>query len=267
MIFAAGDVAGCVIRVLGVCGSLQQRSANRATLDVVYTTAESHAANVDDFDNLALIPPFDADRVDEPIDVVEDWRRRVDAADVIVIAAPEYAGALAGAVKNALDWLVGSGNLYRKPVVIVTAGTSGGGHAAPAAGPDAHLAGRVRRRRTRDQHAADEVRRRRPLRRRSDTRGTLVADGNDGRSPRDAPWRSRRARHARRSVTRSRCRSRRACSLTVRGAGGTVCRAGAAVQGARRGCEPRVGRRVARTTAEPRRPPSRPRGLRRPRQP
>ena len=41
----------------------------------------------------------------------------------------KYAGALAGTVKNALDWLVGSGNLYRKPVVIVTAGTSGGGHA------------------------------------------------------------------------------------------------------------------------------------------
>ena len=129
MISAAGGVAGCVIRVLGVCGSLQRRSANRAALDVVYEATSSWDANVDDFDDLARIPPFDADRVDEPIDVLADWRLRVDAADVIVIAAPEYAGALAGVIKNALDWLVGSGNLYRKPVVIVSAGTSGGGYA------------------------------------------------------------------------------------------------------------------------------------------
>src|SRR5205823_6061916 len=49
--------------------------------------------------------------------------------DVVVVAAPEYAGALAGAVKNAFDWLVGSGELYRKPVAVVSAGTSGGLHA------------------------------------------------------------------------------------------------------------------------------------------
>src|SRR5262249_2302822 len=42
---------------------------------------------------------------------------------------PEYAGAIAGALKNALDWLVGSGELYRKPVAVLSAGTSGGEHA------------------------------------------------------------------------------------------------------------------------------------------
>ena len=67
--------------------------------------------------------------MDDPIEVVDDWRRRVDSADVVVIAAPEYAGGLAGVVKNALDWLVTSGSLYRKPVAIISAGTSGGAHA------------------------------------------------------------------------------------------------------------------------------------------
>jgi NAD(P)H-dependent FMN reductase len=46
-----------------------------------------------------------------------------------MIAAPEYAGGLAGALKNALDWIVGSGELYSKPVVVLSAGTSGGVHA------------------------------------------------------------------------------------------------------------------------------------------
>jgi NAD(P)H-dependent FMN reductase len=39
------------------------------------------------------------------------------------------AGEVAGAVKNAFDWLVGSGELYRKPVAVISAATSGGPHA------------------------------------------------------------------------------------------------------------------------------------------
>lgn len=118
-----------MVRVLAVCGSLQGRSANRAALDVLTEGLTGRGEIVDDFDRLADIPAFDADLVDTPGAEVDDWRCRVDAADVLVIAAPEYAGGVAGAIKNALDWLVGSGNLYRKPVAIVSAGTSGGVYA------------------------------------------------------------------------------------------------------------------------------------------
>ncbi len=117
------------VRLLTVCGSLQARSANRAALDVASQVAAAAGAAVDDFERLAEIPAFDADRADEPIAVVADWRRRVDAADVVLVASPEYAGAVAGAVKNAFDWLVGSGEMYRKPVAVLSAGTSGGYHA------------------------------------------------------------------------------------------------------------------------------------------
>jgi NAD(P)H-dependent FMN reductase len=86
-------------------------------------------AVVDDFERLAEIPPFDADRSAELIDVIEEWRHRVRTADIILVATPEYAGAVAGAVKNAFDWLVGSGELYRKPVAVLSAGTTGGYHA------------------------------------------------------------------------------------------------------------------------------------------
>ena len=119
-----------VVRVLLVCGSLQRRSANRAALDVVRAIALEHSAIVEEFEALADIPAFDFTRQDEPIAAVAEWRRRVAEADVVVLAAPEYAGGLAGAAKNALDWLVGSGDLYRKPVAVVSAGTSGGVHGA-----------------------------------------------------------------------------------------------------------------------------------------
>jgi chromate reductase, NAD(P)H dehydrogenase (quinone) len=115
------------LRLLTVCGSLQRRSANRAALDVA--TAAAAGAIVDGFDRLGDIPPFDADRADEQIPVVEEWRQRVGRADVVIVAAPEYAGGVAGVLKNALDWLVGSGELYRKPVAVLSAGTSGGLHA------------------------------------------------------------------------------------------------------------------------------------------
>jgi chromate reductase, NAD(P)H dehydrogenase (quinone) len=117
------------IRLLTVCGSLQARSANRAALVVASSVAAARGATVEDFERLAGIPAFDADRGDERIDVVEDWRRRIESADVVLVAAPEYAGGLAGAVKNAFDWLVASGSIYHKPVGVISAGTTGGQHA------------------------------------------------------------------------------------------------------------------------------------------
>ncbi|MGD9702139.1 MAG: NADPH-dependent FMN reductase [Acidimicrobiia bacterium] len=117
------------VRLLTVCGSLQGRSANRAALEAAAVIAVADGATIDDFDRLAHVPAFDPDREEEPIEVIDDWRRRVTAADVVLVAAPEYAGAVAGAVKNAFDWLVGSGSLYRKPVAVISAGTSGGANA------------------------------------------------------------------------------------------------------------------------------------------
>jgi NAD(P)H-dependent FMN reductase len=112
--------------LLTMCGSLQRRSANRAALDVAAARALAGGAVVDDYRSLADVPAFDVDAGDAPGAAVVDWRRRVARADAVLIAAPEYAGGVAGVVKNALDWLVGTGELYRKPVAVLSAATSGG---------------------------------------------------------------------------------------------------------------------------------------------
>jgi NAD(P)H-dependent FMN reductase len=117
------------VRLITVCGSLQHRSANRAVLAVASAVAAARGATVDDFDRLGEIPPFNPERGEEPIDSVDDWRRRTHEADAVLVATPEYAGGLAGVVKNAFDWLVGSATIYRKPVGVISAGTSGGQHA------------------------------------------------------------------------------------------------------------------------------------------
>jgi NAD(P)H-dependent FMN reductase len=75
-------------RLLTVCGSLQRRSANRATLDVATAVAVDAGAEVDDFDRLADVPAFDPDREEESIGAVDDWRARVEAADVVLWLLP-----------------------------------------------------------------------------------------------------------------------------------------------------------------------------------
>ena len=118
-------------RLLFIVGSLQTGSANRAVLD-----AAAHAAGDDSlvtwFERLGEVPPFNPDRADESAPAVETLRRQVTEADAIVIATPEYAHSLPGVLKNALDWLVGTGELYGKTVGLISAGTSGGARALAA---------------------------------------------------------------------------------------------------------------------------------------
>ncbi|WP_245619289.1 NADPH-dependent FMN reductase [Deinococcus marmoris] len=48
---------------------------------------------------------------------VSALRAALNTADAVLIACPEYAHGLPGAFKNALDWVVGSGELSGKPVL------------------------------------------------------------------------------------------------------------------------------------------------------
>ena len=114
------------VRVLTVCGSIQPFSANRAAIDVAHSYMRFRRdIEIDDYPDLARIPPLNA-ALDDPGPVVTAWRKRIGRSEAVMIAAPEYAGALAGTIKNALDWIVGSGELYAKPVAVMSAGTTGG---------------------------------------------------------------------------------------------------------------------------------------------
>jgi chromate reductase len=116
-------------RVLLVCGSLQRCSANQAALDVARAALSASGVEVSAFGGLGSIPPLNPDRDEDPGEAVLAFRAEIGAADAVLLAAPEYAGAIAGVVKNALDWIVGSGDLYGKPVALLSAGTSGGAFA------------------------------------------------------------------------------------------------------------------------------------------
>lgn len=109
------------MRVLAISGSLRRASTNTAALEALARLAPE-AVKVLVYGDLAKLPPFnpDDDIEDKPKpEPVETLRALVDASDALVIAAPEYAHGLPGAVKNALDWLVASETFAGKPTALI----------------------------------------------------------------------------------------------------------------------------------------------------
>ena len=109
------------MRVLAISGSLRRASTNTAALEALARLAPE-GVKVLVYRDLAKLPPFnpDDDIEDKPKpEPVETLRALVDASDALVIAAPEYAHGLPGALKNALDWLVASETFAGKPTALI----------------------------------------------------------------------------------------------------------------------------------------------------
>lgn len=115
------------IRVLLICGSLQERSSNRAALDVVRAKlGEVAGVSVEDAVEVGLIPPFNSDNEGVADASLAEFRAQIARAGAVIVATPEYAASTPGALKNAFDWIVGSAELYGKPVGLIAAGSTGG---------------------------------------------------------------------------------------------------------------------------------------------
>jgi NAD(P)H-dependent FMN reductase len=111
-------------RILAVSGSLQSASSNTALVHLAAGLSDD-CLQVHVFDGLAELPYFnpDLDGADPPHSVAE-LRASLAAAHGLLIASPEYAHVMPGVLKNALDWLVSSGELYAKPVAVLCAAPS-----------------------------------------------------------------------------------------------------------------------------------------------
>jgi NAD(P)H-dependent FMN reductase len=108
------------VRILAVCGSLQARSGNLALLQSARASAPA-GVDVVIFDGVRALPHFDPDLEPNAPPSVRAWRRALAESDAVLIASPEYGFSLPGALKNAIDWVIGSGELERKVVAITAA--------------------------------------------------------------------------------------------------------------------------------------------------
>lgn len=117
-----GPVALSNMRILAVCGSLKAGSGNLALLKTAAALMPP-GADVVFFAGLEDLPHFNPDLEASGVpESVARWRRALSESDAVLIASPEYGFSLPGALKNAIDWVIGSGELERK-VVAITAAT------------------------------------------------------------------------------------------------------------------------------------------------
>jgi len=114
------------MRVLAISGSLRTASTNSALLRAAAAVAPEDVT-VTVFTGLdgrgvGSLPPFNPDEDgDLALPAVKAFRDALTAADAVVIACPEYAHGVPGALKNALDWVVASGEMVDKPVALLHA--------------------------------------------------------------------------------------------------------------------------------------------------
>ena len=107
-------------RVLAISGSLRSQSSNTTLLHAIAMLALPGVV-ISIYDGIGNLPHFNPDLEGTPGPAVLDFCRRLRESDAVLISSPEYAHGVPGVLKNALDWIVGSGELVDKPVALINA--------------------------------------------------------------------------------------------------------------------------------------------------
>lgn len=115
-----------ILRILAISGSLRQQSANSLLLKALSHMAPQ-LASFTFYEGLEDLPPFNPDKPQD-VPAVLHFRQLLSNADAVIICTPEYAFGIPGVLKNALDWVVSTGEFNEKPVAAISASplTSGG---------------------------------------------------------------------------------------------------------------------------------------------
>jgi chromate reductase len=113
------------MRILAISGSLRAASSNKSLLEAA-TLVAPPGVEVVLFDGLGELPHFNPDLdIDPAPAAVTSWREALRTAGAVLLSSPEYAHGVPGSLKNALDWIVSSGEFMNKPVALVNASSRG----------------------------------------------------------------------------------------------------------------------------------------------
>jgi NAD(P)H-dependent FMN reductase len=110
------------IKILGISGSLRKNSSCSLILSEARRLA-GNALEIEIYDGIRSLRLFDDP--DDPSREVSAFKEKIRTASGVLICQPEYAFGVSGALKNALDWTVGTGEFSKKPVALITAATGG----------------------------------------------------------------------------------------------------------------------------------------------
>jgi chromate reductase, NAD(P)H dehydrogenase (quinone) len=113
-----------MINILAISGSLKSASNNSSILRAMQAVAPANV-KISIYEGIGTLPHFspDIDGDKSPASVI-DYRKQLKESDGVIICTPEYAFGMPGVLKNALDWVVGSGEFIDKPVATISASPS-----------------------------------------------------------------------------------------------------------------------------------------------
>lgn len=115
------------LTILAISGSLRADSSNTAILRAAAGLAPE-GMRIDLYEGLRDLPHFSPEiDGDLPPQSVRSLRMLLRQADGVIICTPEYAYGMPGSLKNALDWMVSSGEFFGKPVAAISASPSAAG--------------------------------------------------------------------------------------------------------------------------------------------
>ena len=117
------------VRILLISGSTRSGSGNTAALRTAQALATPGVTALM-YDGLTALPAFNPDQDQVPPRPAAELREQIAAADAVLFCTPEYAGTLPGSLKNLLDWTVGGGEIYGKPVAWINVAAGGRGTGA-----------------------------------------------------------------------------------------------------------------------------------------
>jgi chromate reductase len=118
--------------VLAISGSLRQQSSNTTLMHAIIALAPD-LFEYTVYRGLGDLPHFNPDLdMDEGPVSVRELRSRLKEADAVLICTPEYGNGVPGVLKNALDWIVSSGEFMDKPTAVISASPT------PMGGDKAH---------------------------------------------------------------------------------------------------------------------------------
>ena len=106
------------MNILTIAGSAQKESQNHQFLKALPTIIANHQFT--HFNNITDFPLFNTESDKHPPEIVLAFKQQLTNADLVVISTPEYVYNIPAVLKNALEWITSSGELYDKKVIVIT---------------------------------------------------------------------------------------------------------------------------------------------------
>jgi chromate reductase len=107
------------MNIIGISGSLRTASTNTRLLHAArFLLPENVVLTIENV--LSELPQFNPDVAIDSHDELDGFVKRVRESEGVILSSPVYAGGYPGALKNALDWLVGTDAFVEKPFMMLS---------------------------------------------------------------------------------------------------------------------------------------------------